>query len=188
MRKLAFILVASLAFTACNDTEKRDHRDNAATDSTLPLLDTTNKAQAYTADVNLNGDEKVFLLNTSLSAQRLYEFAHLAGQRAKDTGLRNQAKKMENQYSKMHSDLQAIAKGKGLLLTVNEISELKTLKEMSAADFDTKYTELILLEHANLVKQLDNGLTLPNADLKNFATNALPIANDNNSNIAKILK
>ena len=188
MRKLAFILVASLAFTACNDTEKRDHRDNAATDSTLPLLDTTNKAQAYTADVNLNGDEKVFLLNASLSLQRLAEFAHLASNSAADASLRNQATKMDKEYSKMLKDLQAIAKGKGLMLTKNDISELGVLKTQEQTAFETKYSELILQEHANLTKQLDNGTKVANADIKNFANNALTIVDQNNRNIAKALK
>ncbi len=187
MRKLAFILIASLAFTACTNSE-REHRDNAAADSTLPLLDTTNKAQTYTADVDLNGDEKVFLLNASLSAQRMHEFSHLGGQKAADKNLRTQAKKMEEEYSEMHSNLQAIAKGKGLLLTNNEIPELAVLKGLSGIAFDRKFNEFILMEHANLVEQLNVGLTLPNADIKNFATNSLPLVNENNSNMAKILR
>ena len=187
MRKLAFILMASLAVTACTISERTD-RDRTAADSTLPLLDTTNKAQAYTADVDLTGDEKVFLLNASLSAQRMHEFSHLGGQKAADKDLRAQAKKMEEEYSKIHSDLQAIAKGKGLLLTNNEIPELAVLKGLSSIAFDRKFTEFILMEHANLVEQLNSGFNLKNSAIKNFATNSLPLVNENNSNMAKILR
>ena len=187
MKKLILILIGSIAISACTNSERID-RDQAAADSTLPLLDTTNKAQVYTADVDLTGDEKVFLLNASLSAQRLHEFSHLGGQKAADKDLRAQAKKMEADYSKMHSDLQAIAKGKGLLLTNNEIKELNVLKGLSGIAFDRKFNEFILMEQATMIDQLNNGLGLANSAIKNFATNSLLLANDNNNSMAKILR
>lgn len=113
MKRIIFILLTSAALAACTNSN-REHRDNASTDSTLPLLDTTNKAQTYTADVNLNGDEKVFLLNVSLTTQRITEFTHLASQRATDLNLRKQAKKIESEYSKMLTDLQALLKEREL--------------------------------------------------------------------------
>ena len=188
MKKLTAILIAILATTACTNSE-RAHRDVAAVDTTLPLLDTTNKAQVYTADVNLNGDEKVFLLNASLSAKRIIEFSHLASQRAKNTNLRNQATKFAHQYNTMLTHLESLAKGKGILLSTNEtIGELEVLKKEQGANFDKLYLDLILVEHANLIQQLDNGSKLVNEDIKNFATNGLTIVNRNNSDIAKILK
>ena len=119
MKKLTYILITSLALSACSNSE-RESRDIAAEDTTLQLLDTTNKAQVYTADVDLNGNEKVFLLNTALSFQRLTTFTHLAMQRTTDQKLNAEAKQMETAYSKMLTDLQSIAKGKGILLTMNK--------------------------------------------------------------------
>ena len=188
MNKLTYILLLSLVLTACTNSE-RDHRDNAAVDTTLPLMDTTNKAQVYTADVNLSGDEKVFLLNTSLITKRLNEFAHLAAQSAKNSALRNQADKFEKQYGEMLTNLEAIAKGKGVLISNNETTaELSVLKKEQDANFDKTYTQLILVEHANLIQQLENGSKLENVAIKNFANNAITIVNLNNSDIAKILK
>lgn len=187
MKKLTAIFLAILATTACTNSE-RTHRDDAAVDTTLPLVDTTDKAQVYTADVNLNGDEKVFLLNASLSAQRIREFSHLASQQATNLDLRSQAKKFTHQYSTMLTHLKAIAKGKGILLTNEIAGELEILKKEQGANFDKLYVNLILVEHANLIQQLDNGIKLANEDIKNLATNGLTIVNRNNSDIAKILK
>lgn len=188
MKKLTYILIASLALGACTNSERTD-RDTAATDTTLPLADTTNKAQVYTADVDLSGDEKVFLLNSSLSANRIIAFANLAKQRAKNTELRNQATKLSHQYNTMLMHLEVIAKGKGVLLSPNEkIGELEVLKKEQDAGFDKLYSNLILVEHTNLIQQLDKGSKVANEDIRNFATNGLTIVNRNNSDIAKILK
>ena len=187
MKKLILILIGSIAIGACTNSE-RIARDQAAADSTISLLDTTNKAQVYTADVDLTGDEKVFLLNASLSAQRLHEFSHLGSQRAADKLVRAQAAKMEGEYGKMHSDLQAIAKGKGLLLTNNEIKELEVLKGLSGIPFDRKFNEFILMEHITMINQLNSGVNLSNSAIKNFAANSLPLANENNNSMAKILR
>ncbi len=188
MKKIIFILITTVVFSACTNSN-REHRDNASTDSTLPLLDTTNKAQTYTADVNLNGDEKVFLLNSSLTAQRIVEFTHLASQRATDLNLRKQAKNIESEYGKMLTDLQAIAKGKGIELSTNQpAEELQTLQNEPSANFDQLYVQLILKAHANLIQQLNMGEKLPNQAIKNFSSNSLIVANKNNSDFAKILK
>lgn len=188
MKKLTSILLLSLAFLACTNTDDREHRDNAAGDTTLPSMSTTNKAQIYTADVNLNGDEKVFLLNAHLSLQRLSEFAHLGSNRAISQGAKDQSVKMHKQYSKMLGDLEEIAKGKGLILSSNEITELPILRGQAKTVFMTKYVELLLKEHANLTTQLDNGTRLANANIKNFSNNALTVVDQNSRNIATALK
>jgi putative membrane protein len=188
MKRLAYIMITVLAVSACTNSERTD-RDTAATDTTLPLADTTNKAQVYTADVDLSGDEKVFLLNSSLSAQRMIAFANLAKQRAKNTDLRNQATKLAHQYNTMLMHLELMAKGKGISLnTAEKIGELEVLKKEQDASFDKLYTNLILVEHTNLIQQLDKGSKVANEDIRNFATNGLAIVNRNNSDIAKILK
>lgn len=188
MKRLTYILITVLAVTACTNSE-RTKRDAAAADTTLPLVDTTNKAQVYTADVDLNGDEKVFLLNSSLSAQRMIAFANLANQRAKNVDLRNQATKLAHQYNTMLIHLESLAKGKGILLnTTDAIGELAVLKKEQGASFDKLYANLILVEHTNLIQQLYNGSKVANEDIRNFASNGLTIVNRNNSDLAKILK
>lgn len=188
MKRLAYMLITVLAVTACTNSERTD-RDVAATDTALPLADTTNKAQVYTADVDLNGDEKVFLLNSALSAQRMIAFANLAKQRVQNTDLRNQATKLAHQYNTMLMHLELMAKGKGILLSTTEtIGEVEVLKKEQGANFDKLYANLILVEHANLIQQLGNGSKVTNEDIRNFANNGLTIVNRNNSDIAKILK
>lgn len=186
MKKLAFTLLASFILISCSNSE-RDHRDQAAADTTSPQLDTTNKAQTYTADVNLNGDEKVFLLNSSISVHRIVELTHLASQKANDRNLRGQAKLLETGNRKMLDDLKAIANGKGIQLTNDEPKEIKILNEMPKNLFDKEYIKLILLEHANLIQELEKGSKLTNTNMKNFAVNSLPTVNKNNSDLAKIL-
>lgn len=188
MKRLSYILLSVLALTACTNSERAD-RAVAATDTVLPIADTTNKAQVYTADVGLTGNEKAFLLNAALSAKRINAFAHLATQQAKSTDLRNQAAKFAHQYNTMLIHLETLATGKGISLgNTEKIAELAVLKKEQGDQFDQLYTKLVLAEHANLIQQLNNGSKVANNEIKTFASSGLNIVNRNNSDMAKLLK
>ena len=160
--------------TSCSSSD-REHRDTAA-ESIDTNIDATTRAQVSTADVDMDGAEKAFLISTY--SQSLYAIElTTAAAKSKDEALRSFAKQLTPSYQKMVVDLEKIAKGKGLSLERNlsdaQQKELSAIKELSSPTLDQQILQKLQSLQAGYTTLFKEAEHLANTALKNFAKNSL---------------
>jgi len=172
------IIAATIIIQACGNADRKD-RDQEATLIADSLSDSTARAQAATADVDLNGDEKIFILTAASGGMMEVESANAALLKTKNPQIQAFARQMLKDHNKTNNDLAAIARGKGISppLTLNEAQQkhLAQLKTLSGRTFDTQYMTMMIADHQKTVALFGQGSQLPDGDLKTFAANALPV-------------
>lgn len=179
---------ALLFATSCNSSE-REHRDKAAepVDSTI---DATTKAKASTADIDMDGAEKAFIL--SVYSQNLYvsELMPLAA-KSKHTGLTSFAKKITPSYLKLTDDIERIAKGKGLLLerklSDTQQNEINAIKELSSPTLDQQILQKLQTFQAAYTTTFEEAKHLANTDIKNYAKNASVVIKQQQAETTKLI-
>lgn len=182
------IVVIIMLSVSCNPSG-REHRDKAAepVDSTV---DATTKAKVSTADIDMDGAEKAFIISTYSQGLYTIELTNIAA-KSQYGALRTFAKKIAPNYQKMISDMERIAKGKGLLLERNisaaQQKELDALKELSSPTLDQQLLQKLQSLQATFTTLFKEGQQLQNADLKNYASNALAIIHQQQAETTKLV-
>ena len=172
------LLVIPIIAAACGSPE-RENRDAEATQIIDSISDTTARANAITADVNLNGDEKTFLLAAATGGMMEVEAANLAIQLSKNEVVKSFAQMMLADHTKANKDLAAIVAAKGMKLptTLSEENQthLAALKKLSGKQFEEQYMTMMINDHAKTVKLFSEGSVLQDSSLKSFAGKTLPV-------------
>jgi len=175
---LIILLIGVAGLQACQNGD-RNNRDTAATIPSDSTSDTTSRAQAYTADVDLKGDEKSFIINAATGGMMEVEAAKIAIQKSSNAAVKNFASLMVKDHTKANTDLGKIAKSKGLALPASlpedQMEHLSKMKALTGRPFDTHYIQMMLTDHAKTEALFGEAAKFSNADLKNFALNTLPI-------------
>ena len=178
MRSLLWIAAAMLALQACGNADRKD-RDEEPTLFADSLSDTTTRAQAATADVDMNGNEKLFVLTAATGGMMEVEAATVVISKTKNPEVKAFAQMMLKDHKKANADLEAIAKGKGMslptVLPAEHQKHLDDLKAQSGREFDTRYIKMMIEDHAKTTALFTQGSKLKNPDLKIFASNTLPV-------------
>jgi putative membrane protein len=168
----AIILMAG----SCQN-ENRNNRDKAATNVTDTTMDTTARAQMYTSDVDLQGNEKLFFLSAINGAMLDIEAGTMAERKTKDPLVKAFAHKMVVAATKANKNLGLIAKGKGIspptVLSEENLSQMAALKTVSGELFDKTYVKLATQSLAAADLLLGKAATFKNDDIKTFAINSL---------------
>lgn len=191
MKNISTLSVAlGLSLTlACNSAE-REHRDGPVAPSDS-VIDATTKAHISTADVNVDGDEKAFII--SIYSQSLYttELATIAA-KSQMPALRSLAKDITPSYQKLMADMEKIAKGKGMLLERNlsesQQKELDAIKELASPTLDQQVLQKLQTLQAAFTNLFKEGQNLYNTDLKQYAGNALKVIQQQQAPTAKLMK
>ena len=161
---------------ACNSAE-REHRDTPAAPSDS-IIDPTTKAHISTADVDVDGAEKAFII--SIYSQSLYttELATIAA-KSQMPEMRTLAKNITPSYQKLIADMEKIAKGKGMMLERNlskaQQKELDALKQLSSPTLDQQVLQKLQTLQAAFTNLFKEGQHLSNNDLKTYANNAIKV-------------
>jgi putative membrane protein len=179
MRKINLLPIAFaiiLMAAACQN-ENRNNRDKAATNVTDTTMDTTARAQMYTSDVDLQGNEKLFFLSAINGAMLDIEAGTMAERKTKDPLVKAFAHKMVVAATKANQNLELIAKGKGIspptVLSEENLSQMAALKTVSGNLFDKTYVKLATQSLAAADLLLGKAATFKNEDIKTFAINSL---------------
>lgn len=167
---------AAIMLTAsCTNSSEREHRDTAAKEVDSNI-DVTTKAQVNTADINMDGSEKAFIISAYSQSLYTIELAAAAA-KSKDEALRNFAKKITPSYQKMLTDLESIAKGKGLLLERNvsdaQRKELDAIKELGSPTLDQQVLQKLQMLQASYTELFKEAEHLQSDVLKDFAKNLM---------------
>lgn len=181
------ITAISLAAASCT-LSKKEQRENAgiSADSTI---DATTKAKVSTADIDMDGSEKSFIL--AIHSQSLYvtELTNIAA-KSKNDELRVFVKKIASSYQKISRDIEMIAKGKGISLERKlsdmQQKELNSIKELSSPTLDQQVLQKIQSLQASFTMLFKEAQHLPNKDLQNFANNGLMIIHNQQAATSKL--
>ncbi|MGV3547050.1 MAG: DUF4142 domain-containing protein [Pedobacter sp.] len=173
---MALSATATIMFAAsCTNSSEREHRDTAAQEVDSNI-DITTKAQVNTADVNMDGSEKAFIISTYSQSLYTIELATAAA-KSKDEALRTFAKKITPGYQKMLTDIERIAKGKGLTLERNisdaQRKELDAIKELSSPTLDQQVLQKLQTLQASFTTLFKEAEHLHSDTIKDFAKNSL---------------
>jgi len=179
MKKHNIFLMMVLVFgmQACqNQDRKRDDASTTAADSTL---DTTQRAQMSTADVDMDGDAKAFILPAIAGGMLEIEAGNLMVQKSANAEVKAFAAMMVKDHTKANQDLEKIAKGKGLAvpttLPEEQFKNLNTLRELSGRDLDVRYMTMMISAHDQTQTLFTKASMNENGDLKQYALNTLPV-------------
>lgn len=171
-------ICALIAVQACNNAD-RNGRDAAATHITDSISDTTSRAQAVTADVDLNGDGKVFALSAATAGMMEAEAAGIAVKRSKNPSVKAFATRSLNDHSKVNEELKRIAEEKGLqpaqTLPATLAGHLAELNTLSDRAFDVQYLRMMINDYKNTLQLFTDGSRLADGQLKAFAIKTLPV-------------
>lgn len=180
-----------VALQACSNPD-RNGRDEAAGTIVDSLSDTTQRAQAMTADVNLNGDGKVFALSAATGGLMEVEAASLAIKKSKDKAVKDFAANMLKDHTLANQELSGIAEAKGLqpakTLPEESSAHLTMLGTLADREFDVQYIRMMIADHQKTVQLFTDGSRLADAQLKAFAVKTLPIIQQHYDAAVKIGK
>jgi len=189
--KYPAMLALAILLNACGTADRKD-RDDSANHIIDSIGDTTQRAQAQTADVALNGDEKTFMLAAATGGMMEVEAANIALQQSSDPAIKAFANKMIADHTKANQELSGIANGVGMQLPAtladDKAQHLAGLKKLKDKKFDEQYMTMMLADHALTVQLLTEGKSLANAQIKAFAAKTLPVVTGHYNEAVKIGK
>ncbi|MEQ7801828.1 DUF4142 domain-containing protein [Pedobacter sp. ASV1-7] len=163
---------------ACNNAQ-RSGRDETAKEIVDSLSDTSHRAQALTADVDLNGDGKVFILSVANGGMMEVEAAGIAIKRTKNKLVKDFAEQMLKDHGAANAELKGIADAKGLgigkFLPDEMAADLAKLNGLEERAFDLQYMRMMINDHQKTVELFTSGTRLEDAELRAFAVKTLPL-------------
>ncbi|MBB5437955.1 putative membrane protein [Pedobacter sp. AK017] len=167
-----------IGLQSCGNAERKD-RDETATSIIDSLSDTTQRAHAATADVELNGDGKVFVLSAATGVMMELEVAVVANKKSKNKAVKDFAARMLKDYGLADQELNQISSDKGILLPKTLPKELAGsvagLKGLANRAFDLQYIRMMIGDHQKTVQFYTDGAKLTDSQLRAFAVKMLPI-------------
>jgi putative membrane protein len=185
----AILLSGSVLFYACNGGGSNKYSsDSTTTSSTMtsdtnkmdhtmtPSSDTTNNMAVATLD---EGGKK-FIEDAGKGGMMEVNLGNIAMNSATSQQVKDFGKMMVDDHTKLNNELKDLAGKKNVQLpaTVSEAQqkEVDNLSKKTGNDFDKAYVKLMIEDHKKDIddfKKASKNVT--DADLKNFAVNALPV-------------
>ena len=144
-----------------------------------PILLTTVGWAQPAADATLSHSESSFLKDAVAGGIAEVKFGQLAEQNASSQQVKNFARRMVNEHSKMNEQLQSLASSKNVELPtdmgIKEKASYKLLSMKKGTDFDRAYMSDMVKDHeadiSDFEKQADNG---KDGDVRAVASRSLP--------------
>ena len=187
--KIAILGAAMLlSAVACTPSQKKQREDAGITaDSTI---DATTKAKISTADIDMDGAEKSFILAAHSQSLYVTELTTIAA-KSKHTELRGFTKNIAASYQKMSADIEKIAKGKGILLerklSDTQRKELDAIKELASPTLDQQVLQKLQMFQASFTTLFKEAQNLSNTDIQNFAKNGLSAIHSQQEETTKLI-
>lgn len=166
------LLVGSLLFTqACNENKRNsgDSVENAHDANDL-------KEQAGTGQEDDSND---FVVKAAAGGLLEVELGRLVQEKAQSAEVKAFGKMMMDDHSKANEELKALAARKNITLPgslgEDEQKHVSELRELSGAEFDKKYVDMMVEDHKKDIDLFEEAAEdEKDADLKAFAAQQLP--------------
>ena len=180
-----------IGLQSCGNAD-RNGRDEAANKIIDSLSDTSQRARTVTADVDMNGDAKVFTLNAATGGMMEQEAAGIALKKSKNKLVQDFAARMLKDHGLANDELKKIAQAKGLQLAQTLPAEmtghLADLNGLADRAFDVQYMRMMINDHEKTVQLFIQGTGLADPDLKAFAVKSLPTIRGHHTSAVEIGK
>ncbi len=181
-------LTSCLAIASCTPAERSyDQSSSEASDS---VIDASTKAKVNTAEVDMDGREKSFILSSYSHSLYMVDLAAITAQ-SKNSELRKFGDQLGTSYQAIVSSVEKMAKSEGLLmqrkLSEAQQKELSALKELSSPTLDQQSLQKINQMLATFTTVFKEGSHLKNVELKNFADASLPKVQQQQAMAAKLI-
>lgn len=177
-RKNIWSVCLLIALQACGQADKGG-REEVANRIAKATNDTTQMAKATTADVNLNGDGKMFVLSAATGGAMEIEAAKLAIKKGKDKLVKDFAAQMLKAHTLSNDELNGIANHKGFelpeALPEDLTMHLKDFNTLAGRAFDQQYIRMMISDHQKTVQLFTEGTRLKDPELRAFAIKTLPL-------------
>ncbi|MBG6234253.1 putative membrane protein [Pedobacter sp. CAN_A7] len=191
MKKPIYFLIAivGMSLQSCFNDD-RGQRDTAATSAVDPIEDTTQRAQNYTADVDINGDEKSFISQAASGSMGEIATGNLIIQKSTNAAVKSFAERMVKDHNKANKELEKIANRKGLTfpstLSENQLKEIAAMKELSGRSIDVQYLTMMINNHAQTTALFGKATSFKDSALKAFASTTLPVIQSHRKDAVKL--
>ncbi|WP_256007442.1 DUF4142 domain-containing protein [Pedobacter deserti] len=189
--RLPMLAIAAAMAYSCGNAERGD-RDAASTQVIDSISDTTERAQAMTADIDLPGDEKTFINAAATGGLMEVEAGKAALTISKNESVRKFAEMMVRDHTKANAELATIASKLGIQLPTSlpkdKQAHLKGMQSLNDKKFDEQYMLMMIKDHSATVKLFTEGARLSDANVKSFASKTLPVLTAHYNEALKIGK
>jgi hypothetical protein len=181
-------ITSCLAIASCTPAERSyDHSSTEASDS---VIDAETRAKVNTAEIDMDGREKAFILSTYSHGLYMSDLAAITAQ-SKNEKLRTFGDQLGSSYQTTVSDVEKMAKTEGLLLqrqlSSAQQKELSALKELSSPTLDQQVLQKVNQMLATFTTVFKEGSYLKNTALKDFADAHLPEVQKQQAAAAKLI-
>lgn len=182
-KSTALPLCLILGLYSCGPTERQDRDTNASTtiDSST---DTTKTAQILTADVDLNADGKIFIINLSSNHLFTEQVSKVAVERSQNSEIKKIAAAILQKQKNVGVELQKIAGEKGFELPTavpaamaSDLTEMNTLADRA---FDLQYLKTMINAQQKSMQWLTDASKSTDADIKTLGLKYLPAIQEQN--------
>jgi putative membrane protein len=171
-----------LIFTACEPRPERE-RVGEATPSPTVGVTPSPTASPTASPVALTAPEKEFMTNAARGGMLEVQLGNMAAQKASSNDVKQFGERMATDHSQLGQKLQQLASNLGFSLPPDLKPEqqalVSRLEKLSGKAFDSAYIKEMVNDHAKDVSEFERAVSqASNADIKQFASEALPTLRD----------
>jgi len=172
----------ALIFTACEPRPERE-RVGEATPSPTVGITPSPTASPTVSPVALTTTEKEFMANAARGGMLEVQLGNLAVQKASSNDVKQFAERMAADHSQLGQKLQQLASNLGVSLPQDLKPEqqnvVSRLEKLSGKAFDREFMKEMVSDHTKDVSEFERAASQStNADIKQFASEALPTLRD----------
>jgi putative membrane protein len=187
MKKVAsFLCIGSLcAFVACNSSSSnQDSVDSAKNTNDSMMSDSNSMMNADTtstmSSTPVSQEDADWAVEAANGGMTEVELGKIAQQKATSDRVKNFGAMMVADHGKAGDQLKQIAAQKNITLPASlsdkSQKDLDNLNKKTGKDFDKAYIDMMIDDHKKDLDKFKKGSTdLKDADLKNFATQGVPM-------------
>lgn len=170
---LAAALLSLLTVQACRDTGTNETASHSA------MIDSAMKADVITdtAGINRGAGAAEFINDAGIASLLEIELGKIAEQKATNPRVKDFAKTMVKNYTKISARLKELAEGKKLMvptaLPAADQEHLAELQKMEVTEFEKHYMGMVVKDHIRTLDLFKGATTSGDSPLQNFAISAL---------------
>ncbi|MGE0128098.1 MAG: DUF4142 domain-containing protein [Blastocatellales bacterium] len=180
----AFVLTLSLlclAIAACETQQDRMATETGTGITPSPMVTMTPTTTPTTSTATgISSFDQEFMTDAARHGMMEVQLGNLAAQKASSTDVKKFGQRIATDQSKIGQMLQQLASSLNVTLpqelTPGQQQEVSKLQDLSGKQFDRDFMSLMLKDHAEDITTYERAINqVTNAELKQFASQALPI-------------
>lgn len=182
--KNLYLLGSIALFVAACSSPGSENKDGTTTLSGDTAITTVAKDQAKNDSSRLQPSETGFIQQVATGSLMEVEAGSLTTQKSKSQKVVDFAKMMVTEHTSLNKELKELAHGLGIqlpeALPSSEQSNLASLRQLQANEYDQTYMDLAVKDHAKTIDLFNGAINFKNEKLRAFAERTLPVLQHHN--------